>query len=55
MLAFLLISVTVRNLGPVQSDFFEVVKQRSDLFLYVGLKDGDIYDVNSSERISLKR
>lgn len=43
MLASLLVGVLVGDAGPVQSEIFEVVKQRSDLFLYVCLKDEDTH------------
>lgn len=39
----LLVGVIVWDLGPVGSELFEVVEQRSDLFLYVSLsEDGHI-------------
>lgn len=40
----LLVGVIVWDLGPVGSELFEVVEQRSDLFLYVSLsEDGHIW------------
>lgn len=43
LLASLLVGVLVGDAGPVQSEIFEVVKQRSDLFFYVCLKDEDTH------------
>lgn len=38
MFTSLLVSVILRDRCPVGSDIFEVVEQRSDLFLYVSLR-----------------
>lgn len=44
MLKSLLVSMLFWVLRPVDSDFSEVVEQRSDLFLDVSLEDEDVND-----------
>lgn len=44
ILKSLLVSMLFWVLRPVDSDFFEVVEQRSDLFLDVSLEDEDVND-----------
>lgn len=43
VLTSLLVGVLFWDPCPVDSDFFKVVKERSDLFLYVGLRDEDMH------------
>ena len=43
---FLLVGVIVWDLCPVVGETFEVGEQRSDLFLYVSLREEDVRFVN---------
>lgn len=45
MLKSLLVSMLFWDLRPVDSEVFEVVEQRSDLFLDVSLGDEDVDDL----------